>query len=315
MLRVLYHYAAGPALERKLAALEHQGLDVVTCPEDDDARFYALLPETDVIWHCLRPLDAEVMDAAPRLRLIQKIGVGVNTIDLQAARQRGITVCNLPGSNSQAVAEQTLALMLATLRALPRFNELVRSGQGWSRPPALEDNLGELAGRRAGLIGYGQVPRRLAPVLRALGMEVYYHSRRVKQDAEGTWLPLDELLKRCDVVSLHIPLTTETRGLLSAGRLEQMRAGSILINTARGELIDQNALCHVLQHGPLRGAGLDVFSTEPLAADDPLLQQPNIVLTPHVAWLTQETLDRSLAVAADNCTRLQQGETLRHRVN
>lgn len=315
MMRVLYHYAAGPALQTRLAALAQQGLTVQTCAEDDDARFFELLPDAEVIWHCLRPLDAAVMDQAPNLRLIQKIGVGVNTIDLHAARERGISVCNMPGTNSQAVAEHTLALMLAVLRNLITFDALTRAGRGWQRPPELEDSLGELGGRRVGLVGFGQVPRRLTPVLKALGAEVYYHSRRVKQDAGATWLPLDDLLRRCDVVSLHLPLTRDTHQLLDAARLQLMRPGSVLINTARGELVNPQALLQALRDGPLLGAGLDVHAPEPIAPDDPLLQQPNVVLAPHVAWLTQETLVRSLAVAAENAGRLQRGEPLLHKVN
>lgn len=314
MMNVLYHYAAGPALQTSLAALSAHGLEVQTCAEDDDPRFFELLPQADVIWHCLRPLDVTVMDRAPKLRLIQKIGVGVNTIDLQAARERGIAVCNMPGTNSQAVAEHALGLMLAVLRQIPAFDALTRAGRGWNRPPELEDNLGEIHGRRVGLIGFGQVPRRLTPILKAMGAEVYYHSQRVKQDAGGTWLSLDELLRRCDIISLHVPLTRETRGLLSAERLQVMRPGSLLINTARGELVDPAALLHALQHGPMRGAGLDVHAPEPIAPEDPILQQPNVVLAPHVAWLTQETLARSLQVARENCRRLERGEALVHRI-
>src|SRR5690606_26106152 len=119
-MKVVWNYAAGPALERRLADLADQGLEVTVCPEEDDARLFRLLPDTEVLWHCLRPVDAAVFDAAPRLKLVQKIGVGVNTIDLALARQRGIPVCNMPGTNSAAVAEHALALMLAVLRQVPR---------------------------------------------------------------------------------------------------------------------------------------------------------------------------------------------------
>src|SRR4029079_8966610 len=137
------------------------------CPEDDDFRLMQLLPEADVLWHVLKPCTATMIAAAPKLRLIKKIGVGVNTIDLEAAKARDIAVCNLPGTNARAVAELTLALMLAVLRRLPRVDAAMRRGE-WSDPD-LQDGIGELGGRTVGLVGYGAIPRLLAPVLAALG--------------------------------------------------------------------------------------------------------------------------------------------------
>lgn len=313
-MQVLYHYAAGPALERRLAELADAGLEVAVCGEQDEDRFAALLPETEVIWHCLRPLGAADLDAAPRLRLIQKIGVGVNSIDLEAARARDIAVCNMPGTNSRAVAEQTLGLMLAVLRRLPVFDALVRDGRGWDRDPGIDDGLGELAGRTVGLVGAGSVPRLLAPVLQAMGARVYWTARSERPEAIGEYLPLDELLARADLVSLHLPLTDETRNLLDARRIAAMRSGAILINTARGALVDAAALRAALESGHLAGAGLDVFTEEPPSPDDPLLASERVVLAPHVAWLTRETLERSLRVAVENCRRLERGQPLLHRV-
>lgn len=313
-LRVLYHYAAGPALARRLAALTEVGIEVLTCSEQDDERFFELLPTTEVLWHCLRPIDAEVLDAAPVLRLIQKIGIGVNTIDLGAARARGIAVCNLPGSNSRAVAEHTLGLMLAVLRRIVTFDRLLHAGRGWDRPSELEDDLGEIAGRTVGLIGYGAVPRLLAPILAALGAKVCYATRQAKPAAIGQRLSLEALLERADIVSLHLPLLAQTRHLLNAERLQRMRRGAILVNTARGGLVDTAALIDCLQRGHLAGAGIDVFEAEPVAPNDPLLSLPNVVLTPHVAWLTQETLERSVVAAVENCQRLASGQPLLHEV-
>lgn len=313
-LRVLYHYAAGPALERRLSALADAGIEVSTCSEQDDERFFQLLPNTEVLWHCLRPVDAAVLDAAPHLRLIQKIGVGVNTIDLQAARTRGIAVCNLPGSNSRAVAEHTLGLMLAVLRRIVTFDGLLKAGRGWDRPAELEDDLGEIAGRTVGLIGYGAVPQLLAPILEAMGATLCYANRREKPGALGQYLSLDALLECADIVSLHLPLLPETRHLLNAEKFQRMRRGAILVNTARGGLVDDVALVDSLRSGHLAGAGIDVFEPEPVAAEDPLLTLPNVVLAPHVAWLTQETLARSVAAAVDNCQRLATDRPLLHQV-
>jgi len=309
-MKVLFHYAAGPDLAARLAALP--GLEIAVCPEDDSALLQRRLPDTDVLWHVLQPCTAAMIEAAQRLKLIQKIGVGVNTIDLDAAKARGIPVCNLPGTNARAVAELTLALMLATLRRVPRFDAAIRQGV-WS-DPLLQDGLGELGGRVVGLVGYGAIPRLLAPVLAALGCRLLYTTRAPKPDALGEWRPLAALLADADVVSLHLPLTAETANLIDAAALARIKPGAVLINTARGGLVDQSALTEALRSGRLAAAGLDVFDTEPPDFAGSLFRLPNVVLSPHIAWLTTGTFDRSFALAAENCRRVAAGETLLHRV-
>ena len=309
-MKVLFHYAAGPDLATRLASIP--ALSISICPEQDDVLLTRLLAETDVLWHVLKRCTADMITAAPQLRLIQKIGVGVNTIDLDAAQARGIAVCNLPGTNARAVAELTLALMLAVLRRLPLFDAAMRRGE-WN-DPALQDGIGELGGRTVGLVGYGAIPRILAPVLHALGCRLIYTSRSVRTDALGEWRTLDALLAEADVVSLHLPLTEQTAMLIDAAALARMKRGAVLINTARGGLVDQPALAEALANGRLGGAGLDVFVHEPHDASEPLFQLPNVVLTPHIAWLTTGTFDRSFALAAENCRRLAAGEALLHRV-
>jgi len=311
-MKVLLHYDAGPGLAAQLAALP--ALDLTICPEVDAALYARLLPKVEVIWHVLRPITAADIAAAPNLRLIQKIGVGVNTIDLEAARARGIAVCNLPGTNSRAVAEMTLLLMLGALRRSAYFDAETRAGRGWSQPAALQDHLFELGGRKVGLVGYGAVPKLLAPILQAMGCEVLYTARAPKPEAIGSFRPLDALLAEADVVSLHIPETPETRGLINAAAIARMKRGAVLVNTARGGLVDQAALMAALASGHLAAAGLDVFSAEPVKPTDPLLGLPNVVLAPHIAWQTTGTFARSFAIAAENCQRLQRGEPLLHRV-
>ena len=311
-MRVVFHYAAGPDLAARLAALN--GLEVAVCPEAEEDRFAALMAEADVLWHVLKPVTAAAIAAAPRLRLIQKIGVGVNTIDLDAARARGIAVCNLPGTNARAVAELTLALMLGALRQVARFDAATRAGQGWSLDPGVQDRLGELGGRTVGLVGYGAVPQVLAPVLAALGCRVLYTANSSKPDALGEWRSWPALLRESGVVSLHVPLTAKTERMVDAAALAAMRPGAVLVNTARGGLVDGAALTAALRSGRLAAAGLDVFASEPVDPADPLLGLPNVVLTPHVGWLTTGTFERSLTLAADNCRRLAEGRPLLHRV-
>jgi phosphoglycerate dehydrogenase-like enzyme len=313
-MKVVFHYDAGSQLAARLSELNDSGLDVVVCPVADRENFDRHMHDADVLWHVLEPVSRAIIEASPRLQLIQKIGVGVNTIDLDAARTHSVRVCNMPGTNSSAVAEATLLLMLAALRRLTRFDAATRCGEGWDWDADLQDDLLELDGRCVGLVGYGSVPKVLAPILAAMGAEVIYHARSPKPDAIGEFCTLPELLGRADVVSLHVPLDEDTRHLIDADAIASMRAGAVLVNTARGGLVDEPALVEALTSGRLRAAGLDTFEQEPTPADNPLLQLPNVVVMPHVAWLTTATLDRSVAVAVENCRRLQVDEPLLHQV-
>ena len=313
-MKIVFQYNAGPGLKRKLDAFGSEGFEIVSCEETDQARFRALIADAEAIWHILMPISAEVIAAAPKLRFIQKVGVGVNTIDLTAAKGRGIAVCNMPGTNSRAVAEMTLLLMLAALRKICWFDARTREGRGWPLPPEIQDNLGEIAGRTVGLVGYGAVPRLLAPVLQAMGAKVLYTAQTPKPDAVAEWRILADLLKQSDVVSLHVSLTEKTEKLIGAETLARMKPGAVLVNTARGALVDETALADALRSGRLGAAALDVFTVEPAGPGNPLFALPNVVLAPHAAWLTMETLDRSLAVAVENCRRLRAGTALLHRV-
>lgn len=313
-MRIIFHYDAGPKLAARLKSLADKGLEVDVCAPDDDARFAALLPGAEVIWHVLRPLSRADIEAAPKLRLIQKIGVGVNTIDLDAAKARGVAVANMPGTNSRAVAELTLLLMLAALRHATALDPATRAGDGWTLGPALQESYGEIAGRTVGLVGYGAVPQLLAPILVAMGARVIWSARNDRPDAIGERRDLPALLAEADILSLHIPETPETRHVIDAAALGSMKPGAILVNTARGGLVDESALIAALKDGRLAAAGLDVFAQEPVNPANPLLGLDNVVVLPHVAWLTPETMARSLDVAVENCRRLVAGEELVHRV-
>jgi phosphoglycerate dehydrogenase-like enzyme len=310
-MKAVLQYRASPRLRQRLADLE---FSTVVIEETDKVAFLREMRDSDILLHVLEPVTAAVIDAAPRLRLIQKIGIGVNTIDLDAARRRSIAVCNMPGTNTQAVAEMTLLLILATLRRLSQLDDLTRTGRGWRLDPEMTDDLGELAGRTVGLLGFGAIARRLVPMLQAIGAKVVYNSRQAEANAPIPFLPFREILPAADVFSLHLPLTPATAGMINAETLAAMKRGSVLINTARGQLVDEAALFDALTSGRLRGAGLDVFSREPIGTDDSLLQLPNVIVTPHLGWLTAETLERSIAVIAENCRRLRAGEPLLHQV-
>lgn len=315
-MKALLHYRATPGFVAAVASHAPEWLDVAIVPEDDADALARLLPETEVLLHVLEPVTAQLIAAAPRLALIQKIGVGVNTIDLDAALAHGVGVANMPGTNAPAVAELALALMLATLRRVVTLDATTRAGRWWDVDASVIDSMGELGGRTVGLVGFGATARRLAPVLVALGADVRYTATAPHTDAQGLaeWRTLLELLAECDVVSLHVPLTADTERLIDADALASMRPGAVLINTARGGLVDEAALVDALRDGRVRAAGLDVFAVEPIDAENPLLALDNVVVGPHRAWLTPETLERSLGVAFENCRRVRDGEPLLHEV-
>jgi phosphoglycerate dehydrogenase-like enzyme len=313
-MKAVLQYRASPGFRAQIEAARPGWIDVAVVDEADRETFAREMADADVLLHVLERVTAAAIDGAPKLRLIQKIGVGVNTIDLEHARAKGIAVANMPGTNSRAVAEMTLALMLAALRRIAYFDPRMRAGQGWSAELDSFDGLGEVAGRTVGLVGYGEVARILAPILKAMGARVLYTATARKDDAEGEWRTLPQLLRESDIVSLHLPLVTETERLIDASALAAMKTGAVLVNTARGGLVDEPALVAALKSGKLRAAGLDVVTVEPAPAGNPLFDLPNVVLMPHIAWLTPETLSRSLGIAFENCRRLRDGEPLLHRV-
>lgn len=311
-MKAVLPYDASPGTKRLLESLDPAIARVCVLAENDSAGLARELAGADVLLHVLAPVTASILDAAPKLRLVQKIGIGVDTIDRVHAAKRDIAVCNMPGTNTAAVAELTLALMLAALRRVTALDAGLRGG-AWTPDAGHLDMAGELDGACVGLIGYGAVAKRLRPVLEALGARVVVYARRAPDDGAKT-LPLDVLLTQADVVSLHLPATAETRGLLNASRIARMKKGAVLVNTARGALLDEAALIAALSSGHLGAAGLDVFATEPLTPGNALLKLPNVVVTPHVAWMTPGTWRRSLAVVAENCRRLASGEALLNRV-
>jgi phosphoglycerate dehydrogenase-like enzyme len=313
-MKVLCHYSLSKDLADEIGKQCDPHLELIFCPEDDEIRFNALLPTLDVIWHVLKPITARHITQAPKLRLIQKLGVGINTIDTEAARTRGIAVCNTPGANTRSVAEMTLLLMLSSLRRLPEMLQRVRSPQEWAIPPAIQAELGELGGRTVGFVGFGAVPTMLAPWLTAMGARVVYFNRTPKPDIRYPLLPLDQLLAKSDIISLHLPLTQETARLIDAARLRLIKRGAIIINTARGAIIDESALNAALRAGVLGAAGLDVFTQEPIELGNPLFSLSNVTASPHVAWLTREALMRCLDQALSNVRRLARDEHLHNRL-
>ncbi len=246
-----------------------------------------------------------VLAACPRLRLISIWGAGVDNVDLEACRRRGVAVTHTPGVNADAVAEHTIALMLAVMRRIPALDREVRRGE-WPRGLLVQAH-----GKTLGVIGLGAIGSRVAALGRALGMRVLAWTlrpdagRAAQVGAEA--VPLERLLAEADVVSLHLRLSAETRGVLGPERLRQMKPGAFLVNTARGALVDRDALLEALRLGRLAGAALDVFHEEPLPAGDPLLALPQVVLTPHNAGMTREVIEAGLHRAVANIEHFMRG--------
>lgn len=246
------------------------------------------------------PLPAEVLRACPSIRLVCVLATGYNVVDCNAARELDIAVCNVPCYGTAAVAQFTISLLLELCHHVGRHDRLVHEGAWtscqdfclWTTPQM------ELSGKTMGIIGYGRIGQAVGQIARALGMRVIAYSRSRNTDAE--YVDLNTLLDQSDVISLHCPLFQETEGIISRQALEKMKAGAILINTARGALIDEQAVADALASGKLRGAAIDVVTQEPIRKNNPLLTAPNCLITPHMAWTPIESRQRLMDCVVEN---------------
>jgi D-3-phosphoglycerate dehydrogenase / 2-oxoglutarate reductase len=290
----------------EFVALPHYAM---TSLEEDAA--IDVLMAADGIFVRIGYLGARLIANLPCLKVITLHGVGVDQVNLPAAAARGIPVTNVPGANAQAVAEHTIGLMLAVLRHTPFADSQLRGGD-WAGGRILGE---ELEGKTLGIVGLGNIGRRVAALGQAFGMTVIAHSPRITAPPPGiAMLDLAPLLASADVVSLHAPQNTQTEGLLSTGRLSLMKPTAILINTARGALVDERALAEALRAGRLGGAGLDVLAMEPPDPASPLLGLRNVVLTPHIGGSTAGALRNIARRGAEDMARVLRGELPLHRV-
>ena len=306
-----------PPIARQILAGE---FDVVEHPtelgrSEDDV--ITLLSEADAAITLLSdPLTRRVLAANPNLRIVANYAVGYNNIDIDAARELGIVVANTPGVLTEATADLTMALILAVMRRLVEGDaEVRRTGRAVWEPLHLLGT--SLQGKRLGIVGMGRIGAAVARRARAFGMDVISVRRGqpggMPAAGEVPAADLDELLATSDVVSIHVPLTPETRHMIDAARLATMKRGAFLINTARGPIVDESALCDALESGHLGGAGLDVFEHEP-AVDPRLLVMPNVVIPPHIGSATHEARSAMAEIAATNVRRFLQGMEPLHRV-
>lgn len=299
-----------PLVERKLGGR----MAVVSVPTEVD---YAALADVEyVILRVLR-MNADAIASMRRLKLIQRWGVGFEKVDIEAAGRRNVPVAVAPGGNSTAVAELAILLMLAVLRnLLPLHNSTVRGL--WEKAKYI-DNSFVIKGKTVGLLGCGAIGASVAKKVQAFGADVIYHDvRRLAAEDEARlglrYAEQDELLARSDIVSLHLPLTETTKGLIGERTLGLMKKSAILVNTARGEVVDSAALAAALRSGRIMGAGLDVFDTEPLAADSPLRGLDNVVLTPHAGGNTSDINGDMVDICVDHILAVSAGSPLPPRV-
>lgn len=239
------------------------------------------------------PITAEVLEACPNLKLICVLATGYNVVDCAAAKARNIPVCNVPDYGTAAVAQFTFALLLDLCHKVAHHAQTVREGK-WCECPDFcywDTPQMELAGKTLGIIGFGRIGRAVGKIANAFGMKVIAYNRSQCEEGKviGSYVNLEKLLNTADIISLHCPLTAENAGMINEEAISKMKDGAILINTARGPLVDEAALAAALRSGKLRGAACDVISAEPMAADNPLKDAPNCIITPHMAWAPIES--------------------------
>ena len=300
---------AVPVPEATLARLAAGCQPLVGVNPGDRAALRAALADAEgVLSPAPTPYDAAFLDGFPRLRVISNFGVGFNNVDLEDCTRRGIAVCNTPGVLSVAVAELALLLILAAARRFPA-NAAHSSGGGWSAGSPAPPLGFDITGKTLGLVGYGRIAKETAIRARAFGMRVvYYDAFPVGDDGHATPLPLDDLLRTSDFVSLHVNLTPETHHVLSAREFALMKPSAWLVNTSRGPVVDQAALTAALLAAQIAGAALDVLEVEPPDPADPLLTMPNVITLPHIGTATTETRAAMLEMSVSNLLMVLGGE-------
>ena len=284
-----------------------------TAPADAAAR----IGDAEIVLINKTPITAELLDACPNLKLICVEATGYNIVDCEAAKERNITVCNVPAYSTNAVAQFTFSLLLELCNRVGHHDKFVRKG-GWCKCPDFcywDTPQAELAGKTIGIIGFGKIGRKVGTIAKAFDMRVlaYNRSRCVEGEAIGEYVDLDTLLRTADIVSLHCPLTEQTNQIINTDTLSKMKLGAILLNTARGGLINEADLAAALYANKLQYAA-DVVSFEPIKEDNPLLGAPNCILTPHMAWAPIETRQRIIDITVDNI-RSYLGGTPINKVN
>ncbi|NEU31813.1 3-phosphoglycerate dehydrogenase [bacterium LRH843] len=286
--------------------------------EMNDAERSDKIKQADYLLVAARKFGKDIISKAEKARFIQKTGIGVDNIDIEAANQFNLPVCNTPGANATGVAELTILLILALYRKLPYVNEATKNGKWlmWELRPSSY----EMQGKMHGFIGFGNIGRETAKRSKAFGTDIiYYDKYRLSEEEEQKYgvkyASLEEVIRKSDIISLHVPLLPETKGLIGEKELNMMKRDAIIINVARGGVIDENALYHALKSDTIAGAGIDVWKNEPAETDHPLFTLENVIASPHIAAGTRDTLIRVLQGAFENIKRVDLGDPPRNIIN
>lgn len=303
-------YSPGP-LELVRSMLP-AGYDLISLSELSKQEFLRKATDADYFLASGRmKIDAEIISAATNLKMIQRTGVGLDTIDQVALREAGIPLYVNKGVNASSVAEHTIMLILAVLRRLPHIDSSVKSGK-W-----LKNELGltcqDLRNKKVGLLGLGTIGINVARILQALQADIFYYKRNrlpdiQEQELEISYKSFTELLEAVDILSIHCSLTDVTQYMIGEREITRMKTGAILVNTARGNILDEKALIKHLKSGHIRAAGLDVFSNEPIETDNPLLSMDNVILTPHIGGISKDTYSQMLQEAISNIVTFHNGD-------
>lgn len=268
--------------------------------------------DADVVFTNKTPLGADLLSQLPAVKFIGVLATGYNIIDIEAAKKHGIVVSNVPGYGTASVVQLTFALLLELTLRVQRHSDSVMDGK-WARSADFcfrDYPLIELAGKTLGIIGFGSIGEKVADVATAFGMNIIGSKRHHTDQSHRKnfqWADIPELLAQSDVVSIHTPLVPETKGLINKANLARMKPGAFLLNTSRGPIVVDQDLADALNTGVIAGAGIDVLSAEPPAADNPLFSAKNCLITPHIAWATKEARTRLMAITVDNLTAFIQG--------
>ena len=280
-------------------------------------KLYALARDCEAIVVNKVFVDKAFLDNCPEIRYVGVFATGYNVIDVEECKKRGIVVTNVPDYSTYAVAQHVFALLLNLYGSTEKYISSVAAGD-WTRSKTFcyfPWEIKELCGKTFGILGYGNIGKRVAAIASAFGAEPIICTRTPPQNCPYALADFETLLKKSDILSLHCPLTPATSRIIDGGATEKMKDGATLINTARGGLLDEFAVRRALDIGKLAGAGLDVVDVEPMKADNPLLNAPNCIITPHIAWAPRETRQRLVDTAAENLRKFIEGEKVENRVN
>jgi D-3-phosphoglycerate dehydrogenase len=307
-----------PNLDEEEQILRPLGIELRVADTKNPRAFRADVAAADVLMNEYAPVDAAMIETAQRCLAIIRYGVGVDSVDLSAATHAGICVANVPDYGTQEVALHAFSLLLAVHRRLCTYDTAVRAGR-WPAGPSVTPAIRRIRGLTLGIVGFGRIGRGVAAYAAPLGVHLMtfdpYISRTAAGEAGATLVDYGTLLRQSDMLSFHAPLGSETRHLLGEEEIQMLKPTAIVVNTSRGAVIDTAALARALREGRLAGAGLDVFEGEPLAADHPLRETPNTILTPHVAWYSEEARQALKRSVAEEAARVFRGEFPRSLVN